>query len=170
MAIRGDSYSSTSEVVAVTRHLLKGQSTYNSTTRPTGTEVEKFIDRASAALNVAIRVRGLSTPVTNTTSKLDCDNWVTGKAAEFVELTRRGAGSREPGGTSRFRPMSGLAKDATEFVKTNSLGWVRLGVTESNRMSDGLVFTGETVQADRADPDDTTIAQPIFKRDLFDAS
>jgi len=169
MAIRSDSYSSTAEVVAVSRHLLRGQTTFNSTTAPTGTEVIKFIDRASGALNVALRVRGLTTPVTNTTSELDLDNWVTGKAAEFVELTLRGAGSREKEGTSRFKFLSGLAKDAKAFVEMNSLGWIRLGVTEANRMSDGLAFTGATVQKDRADPDDTTLEQPMFKRGKFDA-
>lgn len=170
MAIRGDSYSSTAEVVAVTRHLLRGETTFNSTTAPSGTEVIKFIDRASGALNVALRVRGLTTPVTNTTSKLDLDGWVTGKAAEFVELTLRGAGSREKTGTSRFSLLSGLAKDAAAFVDLNSLGWIRLGVTEANRLSDGLAFTGETTQADRADPDDTTVAQPKFKKGQFDVS
>ena len=170
MTIRADSYGSTGEVVAITRHLLRGQTTYNTTTVPSATEVEKFIDRASGALNVAIRVRGLTTPITNTTSKLDCDNWVTGKAAEFVELVLRGAGSREQTGTSRFQFMSGLSKDANEFVSLNSLGWIRLGVTEAARMSDGLKFTAETIQKDRGDPDDTTLEQPVFKRDLFDAS
>jgi hypothetical protein len=53
MAIRGDSYSSTGEVKAFTRHLLNGQSNFNSTTRPTVTELEKFIDRASGVLNLA---------------------------------------------------------------------------------------------------------------------
>lgn len=170
MAIRADSYGSLEEVAAITRHLLRGQSTYNSTTTPSQTEVEKFIDRASAAVNVAVRVRGLATPITNTTSKLDCDNWVVGKSAEFVELILRGAGSREQTGTSRFQFMSGLSKDANEFVSLNSLGWIRLGVTEAARMSDGLKFTAETAQKDRTDPDDTTLEQPIFKRDLFDAS
>ena len=170
MAIRGDSYGSLSEVAAITRHLLRGQSTYNSTTTPSQTEVETFIDRASSALNVAIRVRGLTTPISNSTSKLDCDNWVVGKSAEFVELVLRGAGSREQTGTSRFQFMSGLSEDANEFVSLNSLGWIRLGVAESNRMSDGLVFTGETAQADRLDPKDTSLEQPAFKRDLFDAS
>ena len=170
MAIRADSYGSTGELKAITRHMLRGQSGFNSTTTPTLTDVEKFIDRASAAVNVAIRVRGLTTPITNSTAKLDCDNWVVGKSAEFVELVLRGAGSREQTGTSRFQFMPGLSEDAEEFVSLNSLGWIRLGVPETNRMSDGLVFTGETAQADRTDPDDTTLAQPSFKRNLFDAS
>jgi len=60
MAIRADSFSSTSEVKAFTRHLLDGQSAFNSTTRPTATELEKFIDRASGVLNVAIARAGFT--------------------------------------------------------------------------------------------------------------
>ena len=46
MTLRLDSYASVAEVTAFTRHLLDGQSAFNSTTRPTVTELEKFIDRA----------------------------------------------------------------------------------------------------------------------------
>ena len=168
MALRGDSYSSTSQIVAVTRHLLRGQSAFNSTTSPTATEVEKMIDRVSGTVNVAAATRGLATPITNTTAVLDIDQFVTGKVAENVELVIRGAGNRAKEGTSRFQSMAGLSKDAKEFVENNSLGWIRLGVSESYRMSDGLVFTGQTVQKDRADPDDTTLEQPKFGRGKFD--
>ena len=48
MAIRSDSYSSIAGIVSGTRHLLDGQTTFNSTTIPTVTEVEVFVDEASA--------------------------------------------------------------------------------------------------------------------------
>jgi len=55
-------------------------------------EVEKFVDRASAAVNLSLRQCGLTTPVTNTTAKLVLDGWVVVKSAEYAELTQRGVG------------------------------------------------------------------------------
>ena len=164
MAIRADSFSSTTEVKAYTRHLLDGQSAFNSTTRPTGTEVEKFIDRASGVLNVAIAQAGF-TPATlraNSTAKLACDDWVTQKAVKYVELTQRGTGysANEGSRTAAFD----MQADATEFVSLNSLGFIRLGITQGNKLSSGLAFTGMTAQKDRTDPDDTGIVQPMFER------
>lgn len=169
MAIRADSYSSTSEVKAFTRHLLDGQSTFNSTTRPTLTELEKFIDRASGVLNLAIGVAGFAPAaiLANSTTKLACDDWTTSRAAEYVELTRRGVGYSDAEG-SRTAAFRNLTQSANDFVMANSLGFVRLGVTQTYKMSDGLAFTGATVQDQRTDPDDTTLEQPFALRRQWD--
>lgn len=171
MTLRADSYSSTSEVKAYTRHLLGGQSAYNSTTRPTATELERFIDRASGLINAALRGAGLSDSSlrSNSTAKLACDDWVTNRATAYVELTQRGEGFSGQEG-SRHGAFINLLSGADEFVKSNYLGWARLGVTVSNKVSDGLQFTGLTAKADRTDPSDTSLEQPLFERGLFDES
>lgn len=167
MTTRADSYSSTGEVRAYTRHLLAGQSTFNSTTLPTLTEVEKFIDRASGTLNFALAGVGFATPISNSTAKLSCDDWVTARAAEYVELTQRGVGFSDAEG-SRTTVFHSLSRSATEFAKDARLGFINLGVTVSAAMSRGLKFTAQDAQADRADPTDSTLEQPVFKRHLFD--
>jgi len=167
MTIRSDSYGSTTEVLAFTRHLMDGQTTFNSTTRPTNTEVEKFIDRASGALNVALNNWGMTTPVTNTTAKLILDEWVVSKVTEHVELTQRGVGYSEAEG-SRYIGFRNLHQAAHDFVKTNALGMKRLGVGISAQLNQGMTFTGLDAQDDRADPDDTSLEQPLFARRLFD--
>ena len=170
MTIRTDSFSSTSEVKAFTRHLLDGQTAFNSTTRPTSTDLEKFIDRASGIMNLAIANAGFS-PATlraNSTAKLSCDDWVTARAAEYVELTQRGTGYSEADG-SRTASFKDLAKSADDFILANSLGFVRLGVSQTYKKSDGLSFTGLDAQADRADPNDSTLEQPKFTRGQWDS-
>ena len=94
MAIRADSFSSVDEVVAFTRHLLDGNLSFNTTTRPTLLNVEKFIDRASACINIALYREGFtpSNVYANAVAKLVCDDWVTMMATKFVELTQRGTG------------------------------------------------------------------------------
>ena len=169
MTIRSDSFSSTSEVLAFTRHLLNGQASFNSTTRPSLTEVEKFIDRASGVLNNALLAAGFapSSVIANSTAKLACDDWVTMRGADYVELTQRGTGYSEDDG-SRIKAFRSLYSDAAQFVKMIRPGLVEGGITQSAKLSDGLQFTGLTAQVDRTDPDDKTLEQPLFTRSQFD--
>lgn len=166
MTIRGDSYSNVTSVLVFTRHLLDGQTNFNSTTRPTIGEVEKFIDRASGVLNVALSVAGLIAPITNSTAKLVCDDWVTARAAEYTELTQRGVGYSEGEG-SRVTGFRNLYTSATKFVNEMRIGLIRLGVSEAHRASEGLQFTGLDAVSRRDDPSDGSLEQPMFSRNLF---
>ena len=169
MAIRADSYSSSTAVLAYTRHLLDGQTAFNSTTRPLGTEVVDFVDEASGVLNMAIRSAGFS-PANiraNSTAKLSCDSWVRAQSAIFVELTQRGVGYGDAEG-SRTAGFGGLYEKAVTYINNIKKGFIYEGIAQTNKMSDGLVFTGETLQADRSDPDNTALQQPKFTLGQFD--
>jgi len=169
MAIRTDSFSSANEVTAFTRHLLAGQSAYNSTTRPTLTEVEKFIDRASGVLNAAIAREGFapSAVYANSTAKLACDDYVAQEAAKQVEMTQRGVGYSSQEG-SRVSAFNMKRKSAYEFISEQKLGFIRLGIAQNYKVSDGLAFTGLDAQDERSDPDDTALEQPKFVRSQWD--
>lgn len=167
MTIRADSFSSLAEVTAYTRHLLDGQSAFNSTTRPTVTEVEKFIDRGSGLVNVALSKAGFtpSNIYQNSTAKLTCDDWVTNYAARYVELTQRGTGYSESEGG---RLPAFEIGTADEFVMSNKLGFVQLGISQNYKSSNGFSFTGLTEQGGRTDPQDSNLEQPLFSRRQFD--
>ncbi len=169
MSLRADSYSSTGEVKAFTRHLLAGQSNFNSTTRPTLTDLEHFIDRVSGVLNVSLAQSGfLPTNFrVNSTAKLMGDDWVTTQAVKYTELTQRGTGYSEADG-SRIGAFNGLYKAAADFIDANKLGLQRIGVPQTFKLSDGLQFTGLDAKSMRADPQDDTLAQPDFSRNQFD--
>ena len=169
MTLLTDSYGTVAEVLAFTMHLMDGESNFNSTTSPTITEVEKFIDRSSAYVNISLQASGLSTPVTNTTAVLMLDDWVVSKASKMVELTQRGAGYSE-GEESRTATFRAIGKDAAEFVADNLLGFKRIGVTVGHALSEGLAFTGLDDQDERDDPDDSTLEQPMFTRNKFEAT
>ena len=171
MTIRGDSYSSVNDVLAWTRHLIEGQTTFNSTTRPTITEVESFINEASGVLNLALVQEGFNIPsvIANSTAKLSCDNWVRSWAVSFVELTHPMQGFGGDTG-NRIELLQGMHGSSLEFVDNASRGFKQLGVTQTYSKSNVVKFTGETLQADRADPDDSTLQQPYFKRGQFDNS
>ena len=154
-------YSSEAEVTAFTRHLLDGAAAFNSTTRPTSTEVGTFLTRVCGVLDVALAAAGLATPITQATAKLACDDWVTQQAVKYVHYTSRN--------TAIFSDQNEQFKmdSPSEFVEMMALGFSNNITSESN-LSSGLQFTGMTIQSQRADPDDTTKEQPKFTRGLFD--
>jgi len=171
MAIRSDSFASTTEVTAFTRHLLGGQSAYNSTTRPTVTDVEKIIDRASGVLNTTLAFVGFNPASVraNTTAKLACDDWIAQESAKQVELTQQGMGY-SASENSRIAAFNMNEKTAYEFVIGKKLGFIQLGIAQNYKASDGLQYTGLDAQNIRADPDDTALEQPKFLRGQWDTT
>lgn len=174
MSIRSDSYSSTSEIKPFVRHMLNsnstGYTTFNSTTRPTLSEVEKFIDRVSGVLNVSLWKAGFnpSNVRSNSTAKLLCDDFVTMQSVAQVELTQRGEGfgSEE---NNRYGAFHGLYKDAKKFIDDNALGFKFMGVSVSKYSAQGLKYTGLDAQSERTDADDTSLEQPLFIRRQWEA-
>lgn len=169
MSIRSDSFSSVTEVTGYTRHLLDGKPGFDAYTRPTLTEIEKFIDRVSAVLNNAISGAGFSpsTIYGNAVAKLACDDWVTIKAAMYVEMTQRGTGYTAEEG-SRIGAFLKIYDDAKAFVEAMTPGWQNTSLVPAVSMSEGLAFTAIDAQDQRADPSDTTREQPLFSRRKFD--
>jgi hypothetical protein len=167
MAIRSDSFSSVDEIKGYTRHLLDGHTTFDAATRPTLTEVEKFIDRSSALLNVALAAAGFSPSAiyANAVAKLACDDWVTMRGVKYVELTQRGTGYNADEGSR----TAAFDNDAKQFVEDMADGFVNLGIAQgAASTSAGLSFTGMTVESQRSDPGDSSKAQPLFTRKGFD--
>lgn len=169
MTLRADSYSSAAEVQVFVQHILDGQPSFNSTTVPTLLQVEKLVDRASGVLNVALSSHGFQAAaiVANSTAKLICDDWVTARVSEHVELTRRGVGYSEVEGMRTYG-FRNIHKAAQAFTDEVTHGLVHLGIPQSHRESDGLAFTGMDDQGIRADHDDASLEQPMFSRELFD--
>lgn len=160
-------YGSVDEVAALCRWMLTGYATFGADTTPTSAQVETFLQRASALLDLALAQHGFSVPVTQATAKSACDEWVVERAVAMAELSYPTSGDMLNEHALWLR--DNMQRHATEFVKANANGFKNLGVPTSDDVSQGLVFTGETAQANRSDPDNTGLAQPKFKRGQFDA-
>lgn len=168
MPLNGNSYSSVAEVLALTRLYLGGQSTFNSTTRPTLTEVESFIDDVSGELNLALGNAGFTIPITQNDAKSACDNWVKVKAAAFVEASRPTAAFGKDT-NPRASLLAKMNASAAAWVKENMKGFAVLGVPQVGDDSNALIFTALDAQSLRSDPTDTSREQPKFKRGQFDS-
>lgn len=169
MALRTDSYSAVADIVPFTRDLLEGESSFNSTTIPTATEVESLIDEISGVLNVSLRKAGFapSDITANSTTKLSCDSWTRGVAVQYVEITHAGVGFGG-GEDGRVGFLDNIYQTADDFVQMAMLGFKREGISVSNQAHDGLTFTATTKHANRADPDNTSLEQPKIRRGMFD--
>lgn len=166
MSIRGDSYGSVEGVMALTRHLLDGAATFSTTTRPTLSEVEGFIDRWSATLNVALLAAGVVAPVAHEMIKLTADQFVIRQAAAEVELTHRGAGWGD-GENQRARALLMTDANATAAAIGAALRAVD-GPGVTARPSNGLTYTGMTPRPERYAVD-AGYERPMFQRGQFDA-
>lgn len=170
MATRDDSYSSLAEVLPFVRYRLKGSDEFTSATIPKKEEVEKFIDRASGALNIALSSAGFSSPLNSTTATstavLLADDWVTGVVAEMVESTHPGSAIND-GANQRMSGIN-LSSAARDFVMWNNLAFKRAGVTVNDPAHQGLTFTGLDKRSERSDPDNTSREQSKFHRGIFD--
>ena len=168
MAIDSNSYSSVDDVYAMTRHVLSGETTFDTSTVPTLAEVESFIDDVSSLLNDAVASFGFTVPISTAGPLRSCDLWVRLKAAALVELTQRGSGFDESE-SSRVNMLVRFFDEAFNFVKMRAEGWKNQGVTVSDAMYQGLTFTAFDKHSERTDKDSTTLEQPKFRRGLFDA-
>jgi hypothetical protein len=169
MAPNANSYGDITSVVALTRIYLRGQTTYNSTTLPTRTQVDLFFDQVSGALNLALANKGFTTPLTQTDAVFACDMWVNGMVASLVEASQPTAsfGSED---NPRSVLFARLGERADEWVAANQAGFAHLGVGQAASDSQGAFFTGQTAQSQRTDPLDTSLEQSLFTRRQFDFS
>lgn len=164
MTIGANSYGSVSEVVALTRRYTDGGS-YTATTRPTLTEVEKFIDRVSAIVNLILTKHSFTIPISQATCKLVLDEFVTTQAAQLCHAAN-GAGPYAPGSpelnTLNRTPFEILRKEAEGFIASNANAFKDLGAARSQPNSYGLGC--------RTTDDSGETIEPVFQRKQFDTT
>lgn len=141
MAIGANSYGSVAEVAALTGRYTNAGS-YDATTRPALTQVEKFIDRVSAMLNLLLAEQGFAVPISNADAKLVCDEFVVEQAVQLAHGAN-GAGPFAPGseqlrGRTAFEIIS---REAGEFAARHASGFEFLGATRTRGLTYGLEAT-----------------------------
>lgn len=137
MAIGDNSYGSVAEVeTLVGRYTADG--VFSTATRPTATQVEKFIDRVSAVVNVLLAEAGFAIPVSQADAKLALDDFVVEQAALLCHAAN-GAGPYAPGSESlRGSPMKVVLREAEAFIGEHAVGLEFLGATRDRASTYGL--------------------------------
>lgn len=138
MTIGTNSYGSVAEVAALTgRYTASGS--YNTTTRPTLAQVEKFIDRVSGIVNTILSQLGFTVPITQADVKLMLDEFVVEQVSQLCHAAN-GAGPFAPGseelrGRTAFSIITG---EALIFMQANKTGMERMGAVRTYGITNGL--------------------------------
>jgi len=154
VALGSNSYGTVAEVGALTPlYATATGTTYDATTRPTITQVEKFIDRVSAIVNVLLAEAGFAVPVTQADAKLALDEFVVMQAAHLAAYAN-GAGPFVSGGEEmRYTtPTRVITKDAELFIADHADGFEALGATRIRTLTYGLECRTQTADGDDIHP------------------
>lgn len=163
MAISANSYGSVAEVEALSGRYTNDSGKYSSTTTPTLAEVERFLDRVSAMVNICLAKHGFAIPVSQETIKLALDEFTVQQSTLLCHAAN-GAGpftpnSEELRDVRQKSPFSIISKDACQFIEDNLAAFVQLGLESAKDTTFGLNYRSTD---DSGDP-----IEPIFQRKQF---
>ncbi|MCP4933355.1 MAG: hypothetical protein GY927_03915 [bacterium] len=130
MAINANSYGTVAQVEAECKQFVSKSGIFSSTTNPTLTVVEDYLDRVSAALNVSLANQGFSIPVSEEQPKIVLDNYAIEQAAKMGRSVNRAAlaGARRGAGVASEGTVMSRAR---EFIEENAPGMEALGATRT---------------------------------------
>ena len=145
MTIGANSYGSVLGVAAlVPRWTNSGtgdSATFSSTSRPTITQVETFIDEVSAALNSMLAQSGFTIPVSDADAVKLLDLFVNVEVSTMCDGVngsgRFGPSEKSSGGRGRF---SLLMDDIQAFITANETGLRNLGAARDYTVLAGFPF------------------------------
>ena len=159
MAIGANSYGTVAEVEALTRRWA-GDTGYSASTRPNLEQVEKFIDNASATLNVMLAKAGFAIPITDADAKAACGQIVVEVAVDLCHAANStGRFFTERALERGVSPMKALRQDMAEWVEANAAGLELLGATRTYSALSGIAYRDSDNSGDAT--------APIFQRDAF---
>ena len=153
MAIGANSYGTAADVAAlVPRYTTAGA--FGSATRPTLTQVEGWIDSASATLNVILARAGFSVPITQTDAKAACAALVVEVVAEMSHAANSAGRFFTDRALERgVSPMRVMRQEMADWVELQAPGLQALGATRTTSLLGGAAYNDENT--------------PIFQRTGF---
>ena len=156
MAIGANSYGSVAEVEALVPQYAVVSNEFDATTRPTLVQVEKFIDRVSAALNLLLAEAGFAVPVSQADALLVLDHFVVVEAVSLCEEANEITESFQ----RERRTVGDILEGARSLVEQHASGFEQLGATRDRAVTYGLGYW----DTDDAGDD----IEPVFSRKMMD--
>lgn len=157
MSTYDNSYSLPSDVAAlVPRYTDTTTRVFDTNTRPTLSQVESYIDRISAVLNLYLAKNGFSIPVTQNDAQMACAQIVIESVVDLCHAANsagRFYTDRELRGQS---PLRILRNELSEWVDENAAGFEEIGVTRATSNVGQIGYRGTDETSDDI--------HPIFQR------
>ena len=159
MTIGASSYGTVAEVQALTgRYLISGA--YTTASRPTLAQVEKWIDNASATLNVMLANAGFAIPITDADAAAACGQIVVEVVVDLCHAANSTGRFYTDKALSRGEsPMRVLRQDMADWVEAMAAGLALLGATRTYSTLEGIAF--------RDTDNSGNATSPIFQREAF---
>jgi len=160
MAVGDNSYGSVGEIEAlIGRYTDEGGLT--AATRPTRAQVERFIDRVSAIVNVSLAQAGFAIPVAQVDAVAALADFVVDQVVQLC-YAANGAGPYAPGATELRgrRARAAISQEAFDFVADFAPGLQALGATRTRTLANGLDC--------RTQDESGNDLVPFFHREMID--
>lgn len=153
MTVGANSYGTAAGVAAyVSRYASSG--TFNTTTRPTLTQVEGWIDQVSAILNVALAKEGFAIPVTNADAVSSLKSITEPAVADLCHYANSAGRFFTDRALERgVSPMMTIRAEMGDWVAAMAAGLELLGADRTHETASGILYDDE--------------AFPIFQREAF---
>jgi hypothetical protein len=136
------------------RYLVAG--VFTTATRPTLAQVEKWIDTASATLNVLLSNAGFTVPLTQSDAVLACGQLIAEVVADLCHAANSAGRFYTDKALARGEaPMKVLRQDMADWVEAMASGFVLLGVTRAQPVM--VVCTVTNPQYERTILDNNTV-------------
>lgn len=159
MSIGINSYGAADEVAALTPRFADATTVkFTTTTRPTLAQVERWIDRVSATLNILLAENGFAIPVTQADARSALDQFVVTSVADLTNYANS-AGRFFSDKNLNTGPFQAIQKEAADFISRHAEGLAQIGATRTRGGLNGLAFC-ETDDAGNA-------IEPMFARKQF---
>lgn len=159
MTIGLNSYGTVAEVAALTRRYTTN-GYFDVDTRPSVAQVEKWIDNASATLNVMLAKAGFTVPITQADAKAACGEIVVEVVVDLCHAANSAGRFYTDRALERgVSPMKVLRQEMADWVELQAPGLENLGATRSTSLLGGMAYR---------DTDESGNATfPIFQREGF---
>lgn len=157
MSVGANSYGAAADVAALTVRFTSSGS-YTTGTRPTLAQVEAWIDRVSAMLNIVLAEQGFAIPVTQGDCVDMLELFVTTEVADLCNYANS-AGRFFSDQKYTTGPLRAIQKEAADFIVEHAEGFDQLGTTRTRAGLNGL--------ATRETDDNGDVIPPMFSRKQF---
>lgn len=159
MAIGANSYGSVADVAALTRRFTNNGS-FDTTTVPTLTQVERFIDVVSGSLNMALAGEGFTIPVSQADAKAALDGAVTEAVSDLVQAANSSGRFFTDKALERgVSPMRAVRREMSEWIEEQISGFAALGVSRVSGTTSGILSRDSDESGDAV--------APLFERKAF---
>lgn len=157
MSVGANSYGAASDVAALTPRFTNN-GVYDTSTLPTLAQVEAWMDRVSAALNILLAEQNFQIPVTQADCRLMLALFVSTEVADLCNYANS-AGRFFQNQNYVTGPWQAIQREAAEFIEKHAEGFEKLGATRTAEGLNGLDA--------RITDDAGNALEPFFSRTQF---